>query len=324
MCIRDRSEGDEDKVTAYLVLYECLVKLIQVMAPIMPFLTEELYQNLVVQVNKEAAQSIHLCDFPVSDAGIIDEKLENEIALTRTVVSLGRSARNQANLKIRQPLDKILVTMPKDDITISDADTQVILEELNIKRLEMIGQEVLDGLSEYRVVPRFDQLGPKYGKEAGRIAELIKSLSQDEIQKLAKSGSLEKKMGKDVLQIVMDDVGVKRVGKSGWSVACEDELGVGISTVLTDELKNEGLVRELIHKVQLMRKEAGFEITDRIKICYEAGADLKRAIQMNLDYLMAETLATEVSEGVISAEIEKSLKINGVRAKIVLQRVNPA
>lgn len=319
-----KSESDEDKLTAYLVLYECLVKLIKLIAPIMPFLTEDMYQNLVLQVNKDAPPSIHLCDFPVSDSALIDENLEKEVVLTRTIVSLGRAARNKVNIKIRHPLSEMVVTIPEDDLEISEDDKAIILEELNIKQLNKTGHDMLDELSEYSATPRFDRLGPKFGKNASKVAESIKSLSQDEIQRLVKFNSLEKDIGGNILKIMSDDVEVKRTEKPGWAIVSEDELGVGISTTVTEELKDEGLVRELIHKIQLMRKEADFDLTDRIKIYYETDTELKKAIQANLDYLKAETLAKEVSEGLIPGEAQNVLNINGIETKIVLQRVKTA
>lgn len=319
-----KSESDEDKLTAYLVLYECLVQLIELVAAIMPFLTEEMYQNLVLQVNKDAAQSIHLCDFPLSSPGLIDEKLEKEVALTRTIVSLGRSARSKANIKIRQPLSEMIVSIPEDDLQISEDDKSIVLEELNIRQLKEVERNKLDELSELKVTPRFDQLGPRFGKDAGQVAKMIKSLSQDDIDKLMKGVSLRKEVGGNSLEITSDDVDVKKTEKTGWAIASDGELGVGVNTTVTEELKSEGLVRELIHKIQLMRKEADFNLTDRIKIYYETEPELGEAIEMNLQYLKTETLAVEVSEGIKPGETQNSLNINGIRTKIALQRVRSA
>jgi isoleucyl-tRNA synthetase len=149
-------------------------------------------------------------------------------------------------------------------------------------------------------------------------------LDQDDIDILMKCGSLKKDIGGNSLEITSGDVDVKRIGITGWAIASDGDLGVGVDTTVTDELKNEGLVRELIHKIQLMRKEADFDLTDRIKIYYETDTELKKAIQANLDYLKAETLAKEVSEGVIPGEAQNVLNINGIETKITLQRVKTA
>jgi len=319
-----KSESDEDKETAYLVLYECLLKLIQLISAIMPFLTEEMYQNLVLQVDNNAASSIHLVDFPSVDSELIDEKLEKEVALTRSIVSLGRSARSKANIKIRQPLNEMIVSIPEEGYKISADDTAIILEELNIKDFKEVEEGKLDELSELKVTPRFDQLGPRFGKDAGAVAKAIKSLNQDEIDRLVKDGSLKKEVDGNILELSSGDVEVKSVDKRGWSIARDGELGVGVNTTVTEELKNEGLVRELIHKIQLMRKEANFDLTDRIKICFETGQELARAINVNIDYLKTETLAVDVCEGLEAGETKNVLNINGIETTVVLQRLKPS
>jgi isoleucyl-tRNA synthetase len=319
-----KSESDDDKVTAYLVLYNCLVKLIKLISPIMPFLTEEMYQNLVCQVDKNAPESIHLCDFPEYDSRLIDKDLEQEVALTRTVVSLGRAARNKANIKIRQPLSEITASMPKDDFTLTEDDKAIILEELNIKKFGSTGPNALDKIFEYSVTPQFDRLGPKFGKKLNKAVEWIKSLNQKDIQKVIQFKFLKQEIDGDVYEISDDDVEVRKVEKTGWSIASEDEFGVAVRTEITSELENEGLVRELIHKIQLMRKEADFDLVDRINILYQADPKLRDAIHDNLDYLKNETLAVEVSEGAGQGDIRKSLSINGIETEIVLQRISNA
>ena len=319
-----KSESDEDKMTAYLVLYECLVKLIKLISPIMPFLTEEFYQNLVVQVDDNAPQSIHLCDFPECESQLIDENLEREVKLTRTIVSLGRSARSKANMKIRQPLSEIMVNIPKDDFNLTEDDKGIILEELNIKKFGATGPSALDRIYEYSVTPLFDRLGPKLGKNINKAAKWLKGLSQKDITKLIKFKFLKNEIDGEVYEIADSDVEINMVEKPGWSVAAEDEFGVAVHTAITSELENEGLVRELIHKIQLMRKEADFDLVDRIKIFYEANAKLRDAINDNLDYLKSETLALDVSASMEQGDVEQVLSINGIETKIVLQRIRDA
>ncbi|UCF69789.1 MAG: class I tRNA ligase family protein, partial [candidate division WOR-3 bacterium] len=317
-----KSESDDDKVTAYLVLYDCLVKLIKLISPIMPFLTEDMYQNLVRQTDTGAPDSIHLCDFPESDKSLIDEELEREVALTRSVVSLGRAARNKVNIKIRQPLSEIVVDMPKDDTTLSDADKEIILEELNIKKFGIVGKNALADVFSYSAVPLFDKLGPKFGKDGNKVGSWIKSLGDEEIQKLLQFNFLKKEIEGKMYEIDGEDVEVKKIERAGWSVAIEDEYGVGINTEITKTLENEGLVRELIHRIQLMRKEADFNLVDRIKIFYKAAPKLRDAIHDNLDYLKSETLAVDVSEGSSPGDVRQTLNINGMETEIVLQKIS--
>jgi isoleucyl-tRNA synthetase len=316
-----KSESDADKVTAYLMLYECLVTLIKLISPIMPFLAEEMYRNLVVQVDETAPESVHLCDFPTSEAKRIDKNLENEVALTRTIVSLGRSARSKANIKIRQPLDEMIVNVPKAEFKLTKDDEAIILEELNIKKIKSSGPDALDEVLLYEVSPKFDLLGPKFGDELSKVVEWIKSLGQNDIQKFVQFNSLKREIDGKVFEITQDDVEAKKVQKPGWAVMTEDEFGVGVNTSISGELENEGLVRELIHKIQLMRKDADFNLVDRIKIYYQTDAKLKRAIAANIDYLKNETLAVEVVEGAAQGETGGVLNINGIETKVSLLRV---
>jgi isoleucyl-tRNA synthetase len=287
----------------------------------MPFLTEEMYHNLVVRVDETAPESVHLCDFPASEAKCIDKNLENEVALTRTIVSLGRSARSKANIKIRQPLDEMMVNVPKAEFKLTKDDEAIILEELNIKKIKSSGPDVLDEVLAYEVSPKFDMLGPKFGDELSKVVAWVKSLSQNDIQKFVQFNSLKREIEGKVFEITQDDVEIKKVEKPGWSVMAEDEFGVGVNTSISAELENEGLVRELIHRIQLMRKDANFNLVDRIKVYYQTDAKLKRAIEANIDYLKNETLAVEVAEGAVQGEAGGVLNINGIETKVSLQRI---
>jgi isoleucyl-tRNA synthetase len=315
-----KSENDLDKATAYLVLYECLVKLIKIMSPIMPFLTEEMYQNLVAQINKELPESVHLCDFPEVELNMINEKLEEEVALTRSIVSLGRAARNKVNIKIRQPLNEIIIRLPEAK-RLTEEYQAIILEELNIKRIKSIGPNVTQEIIEYRLKPKFQHLGPKWGKMVNKVGEWIKTMTQDEIQTLISSNKVSKRLDGKVVEINSEDVEIEKVEQKGWSVVEEGDLGVGVNTSLSRELENEGLVRELVHKIQLMRKEADFDLVDRIKIFYQTTSKLKEAILENIEYLKNETLAIEVLEGAKDGDITRTLNINGIEAKISLQKI---
>jgi len=314
-----KSENDTDKETAYLVLYECLVKMIKIIAPIMPFLTEEVYRNLIVAVAPEAPESIHLCNFPDVDKNRINANLENEVALTRTIVSLGRAARNSVNIKIRQPLVEMIITL--DHGALSLEDQEIIKEELNIKVLKLVDAKALNQMIVLKALPNFTKLGPKFTKTLNKAVEWIKAMDQHEIQSLLKIGFLKKEVDGELFEVTKEDVEIKKIEKTGWCVITEDNLGVAINTTITKELANEGLVRELIHKIQLMRKEADFNLVDRIKIFYQTNDALKEAIIKNLDYLKHETLAIDVVEGIKIADITNVIDINGIETKIALQKI---
>ncbi|MCX7995910.1 MAG: class I tRNA ligase family protein, partial [candidate division WOR-3 bacterium] len=313
-----KSENDIDKETAYLVLYNCLLSLVKIISPIVPFWTEEMYQNLVRSVNHDAPLSIHLCDFPEADESMIDQKLEEEITLVRKIVSLGRSARNKVNIKVRQPLEEIFIHIPEEKY-LDEQSTSAILDELNIKKAKFINDP--SELYSYSLNPKYDRIGPKYGPMARKIGDWIKNLDADEIQKFLKTGQLKCTLEDSLIEISNEDVEIKKQERQNLVVAEESGLIIAISTLITEELEAEGLVRELIHKIQLMRKEADFNLTDRIKIYYKTSDKLKNAINKNLDYLKNETLAVEVVEDTNTGEIQKELEINGISALVSLIRV---
>lgn len=316
-----KSENDIDKEAAYLVLYECLVKLIRIIAPIMPFFCEHMYRNLVKSLDQNAPESVHFCDFPEPNSKRINPTLEQEVSITRTIVSLGRAARNKANMKIRQPLASMTINVPSECPGLSDDAKHTILDELNIKTIKAIGTDTLSQVYMFSAVPIFDKIGPKFGKSVNKIGQWIKSLSHEKIEQLINAGSLKETVAGKTIELSKEDVEIRKIEVPGASVMIQGDFGVGIDTKLTQDLEYEGLIRELIHKTQLMRKEANFNLTDRIKIFYQTDEKLKEAIAANLDYLKRETLALEVNKGLQTGEISKVLDINGIQAKITLQRV---
>jgi len=315
-----KSENDLDKETAYIVLYNCLLNLIKIISPIVPFWTEDMYQNLVKSVDQNAPLSIHLCDFPEVDESMIDPKLESEITFVRKIVSMGRSARNKVNIKVRQPLKEILICLPAGEKNLDEPAINTILEELNVKKAQFIANP--DELYTYSLNPKFDRLGPKYGALSRKIGKWIKELSENEVRNFVKTGLLKNNFDDRLIEITREDVEIKKQELPDWVIIEEDNIFVAINTVITEELEAEGLVRELIHKIQLMRKEADFNLTDRIKIYYQCPDKLKSAINRNLDYLKNETLAIEVIDREDSGEIKRELEINGIPARVALTRIN--
>ncbi len=316
-----KSENDADKETAYLVLYQALVTLNKIIAPIIPFFAEEMYQNLVRRCDPEAAASVHLCDFPACDLSAIDEKLEREVALARAAVSLGRAARNKANTKVRQPLSELIIDLGPQTQHLEPGDVAVILEELNVKRLKVCGAGALNAYFSMSALPRFDLLGPKLGPLLGSVAKQIKAWTADEISEFMKTGRRSLNIDGTAVEVTTEDVEIRRAGIPPWAIAFEDDIGVGINTQITPELENEGLVRELIHKIQVLRKEANFNLVDRIHIDCQTDDKLRRAIDHHADYLKNETLALEISFTAEPGEISRELSINGIPAVIALTRI---
>ncbi|MGQ9817686.1 MAG: isoleucine--tRNA ligase [bacterium] len=312
-----KSENDADKETAYLVLYNCLLDVIKLISPIMPFWTEDMYQNLVRSINTNAPMSVHLCDFPAVDTSMINEELESEIAFVRKLVSMGRAARNRVNIKVRQPLAEMAIKLPPNAKPLDESSISTILEELNIKKIKFVSD--IQDMYTYNLIPKFEFLGPKFGTLSPQIAQWIKGLGEREIKEFIKSGTLQNRFGERQVEITTNEVEIKKQEMPGWVIVEEENATLAIMTVLTEELEAEGLVRELIHKVQLMRKEADFNLTDRIKIHYQTEKKLKSAINLYLDYLKNETLAIEVQDGDVEGKIKKELEINGIQIKVALQ-----
>ncbi len=315
-----KSENDTDKETAYLVLYDCLLTLTKIIAPIMPFFAEELYQNLVRSIDDETPISIHLCDFPQVVESLIDANLEEETSRLQKIVSLGRSARNKANIKVRQPLAEIIIKLPEGEMPLDEPAINIILDELNIKKASIV--KTTEALYTYTLVPRFDRLGPKFGPLSKKIADGIKELDEQQIKTFIATKVLTYKYDDRVIEVTNEELEVKKHEKQGWVMVEEDNYSIGILIEITPELEAEGMVRELIHKIQLLRKEANFNLTDRIRIYHQSTAKLASAVKNNLDYLKAETLALAVIEGEKPGEIRRNLEINNERTTIALERIN--
>ena len=285
-----RSENDADKAQAYETLYTVLMKLVKVAAPIVPFITEAIYRNLRAE---ETSESVHLCDYPVTDESRRDYELEQKMALTQQTVSMGRALRNMHNLKIRQPLRAIhLVTRAPDERRILREMEDIIREELNVK--EAVFRENEEDLVEFEAKANYRVLGKELGKDMKNAAQKIQALSSREIQSLLEGTVLNIDLGERSIDITQESVVVHRHEKENLRVLNEGSLTVAVDPEITEELREEGLVRDVIRAVQNLRKESGLNVTDRI-ILYVDGEDgVKTAVDNFHDYLMNETLAEEL------------------------------
>ncbi|MFA6305239.1 MAG: isoleucine--tRNA ligase [Candidatus Gracilibacteria bacterium] len=301
-----KSENDGDKKQAYQTLFTVLVQLCKVMAPFMPFIADEIYKNLTGE------KSVHLCDWPKANEKLIDEKLNGEIRLVRTIVNLGHSVRSKAKIKVRQPLSKISLALPKgmdEENVLLQKD--VILEELNVKNIEILRDA--GEIAQYTVTPNSKALGPKYGKDVQFIIQKIKAGEFE----LLESG--EVKVGEFVLQ--KDEVSVGFKGKEGFDVESEDGITVALDTVITEELKKEGYARDIIRFIQEMRKEADFQVDDRIYVLVEAPTEIAEAVSAFADYIKNETLAVEVQQsGNLEWDKEKVVQLEENSVKIAVKK----
>ncbi|MCK5329273.1 MAG: class I tRNA ligase family protein, partial [Candidatus Latescibacteria bacterium] len=311
-----RSESDSDKAAAYSTLYETLVTLVQVIAPIMPFFSEEIYRNLTLS-DPSTPESVHLCDYPEPNETLLDEVLMEDMASVIRIVSLGRAARKNAGLKVRQPLSEIRVVpkAPEEPGRIERLKGQ-ITEELNVK--EVVWVEDPTVFVDYVIRPNFRLLGAKYGRDLPAIRTAIESLDPEDVAERVEQGSeIVLTLNGRAVTLLPEEVVVETKPKEGLSVSEEDGYVVALNTELTESLEDEGFARELVHKIQNMRKEAGFEVSDRIALSYRATPRLEQAIEAFRDYIRAETLCLKFETG-DEGDFIVSEKMNGQEARIAI------
>ncbi|MCB9157170.1 MAG: isoleucine--tRNA ligase [Caldilineaceae bacterium] len=297
-----RSEQDGDKLNAYATLYHVLVKLTRLLAPMTPFVTEQIYQNLVRSANAGAYESIHHTSWPAVDTAAINETLIEQVDLARRVASLGLSARTSASLKVRQPLAKVLVHVSDGKAELSDDLIETVAEELNVKEFQFVNDA--GALVSYKVLPNNKLLGPKFGAEFPRVRAALGALDPDAVAAQVNAGEAVTIMLDDEpVALSADEVLVQSDAAEGLVVASEKGVTVAIDSVITPELEQEGLARELVRRIQQLRKDAGLEISDRIAL-YVSGAEATKAVVGGFsEYLQAETLATQLeSNGAVPAD----------------------
>ena len=281
----------QNKIDAYTVLYTALVTICKAAAPMIPFMTEEIYQNLVRSVDKNAPESIHLCDYPTVNEAWIDSELETAMDEVLNVVVLGRAARNGANIKNRQPLANITVVTDK---ILGKEYTDIIRDELNVK--EVIFTDSTVGFVTYSFKPQLKTLGPKYGKQLGEIRNLLSSLDGDAAKKeLDETGHVTLKLSTGDIELTAEDLLISAEQLENFFAVSDNGYTVALDTELTDELVAEGFVREIISKVQTMRKEADFNVTDHIAVTIKGSEKLKNIIADRLDDIAGDVLADSVS-----------------------------
>jgi len=291
-----KSESDDDKYAAYATLYEALVTISKLLAPTMPFIAEEIYSNLVHGVKKDAPISVHMTDWPEFDQDFINQPMVDEMNLVMKLVSLGHAARNQSGIKVRQPLQEVAFTTSKPtESEIIQQYEELFQDELNVKTVRILS--AAGEATSYELVPLPKQLGQKYKSEFPGIKAAILALDPDQYAiKILEGQSFELKLADEVLEILPDEVEVRMQAKKGFVVASEGAYLAALVTEITPELRDEGLARELVRRVQEARKQAGFDISDRIKVYYTASAGLEKAITEHSEYIMLETLAVEMEK----------------------------
>lgn len=316
----EKSERGKDKAAAYQTLYECLTAIAKLMAPFAPFLAEEIYRNLNAVSNKDPHESVHLALIPEPDDNAIDPELEAKMDKAHRIVSLVRAMRNTFNLKVRQPLKRIIlpVANERDREAVKQME-EVILDEINVKAIEYVDDD--SEIVHKKVRPNFKAIGPKHGKSVQAVANAIKSFTMKEIKELETRGEVNIPLNGKEVTITREDVEVLHEGIRGWLVESDNELTVALDTELTEELVNEGIAREFVNRVQNMRKSAGFEVTDRIRIYFRGPDHFKTAVVAMRSYIQTETLADELSDHFRGGEYTAAHDINGQKCEIAVERV---
>ena len=307
---------EQDKINAYMSLYTALVTLAKLAAPLIPFMTEEIYQNLVRSVDTKAPESIHLCDYPVADNSLIDKSLEDSMDEVLNVVVLGRAARNAANIKNRQPIGNMYI---KAEETLGELYTQIIKEELNVKNVEF--REDVENFVSYSFKPQLKTVGPKYGKLLGKIREVLTNLDGAKaMAELKSNGSLDFDFDGEKVSLTNEDLLIDTVKSENYISEGNNKVTIVLDINLTKELLDEGFLRELISKVQTMRKEAGFEVVDHIELFLKDNAKLIDIVKVNETELMSEVLCDKITYGNIKG-YEKEWNLTGENVVVGVKKI---
>ena len=315
-----KSENDSDKAAAYQTLYIALKGVLKVLAPVIPFVSEAMYQNLVRGLESDAPESIHLCSFPEVVPSVIDEEVIRDIDAVIKLVEMGRHARNKVNLKIRQPLSKLQYAVSDDALAKAfDQNAGEIMDELNVKKIERVSSP--EKIMKFSLKPNFKSLGDKYGNELNQIRDLLAETDYAEAtENLRGEGVISLSNNGSVYELSAEDVIVQEDVLDGKSAVSEKQLTVAVITELTEELIQEGIVRDMIRSVQNMRKEAGFNVEDRITVFCDAEDDLKKALQSYENYFCNEVLAVNLSYNSAESEFSKKVEIRGQKVNYGISR----
>lgn len=288
-----KGDYQQDKVSAYQTLYTCMMTIAKLSAPIAPFYMDRLYIDLNSVTKKETFESVHLSDFPVFDEAYVDKELERKMETAQNISSLVLSLRAKEKIKVRQPLQKIMIpifseTQKQDIFAVAD----LIKSEVNVKEIEVL-EDASDILVK-QIKPNFKVLGPRFGQDMKAVAQVISGFDADNIKEIEQNGTLDMEVNGKSITLELSDVEITSQDIEGWLVASSGSLTVALDVTITDELKKEGIARELVNRIQNLRKDSGYELTDRIVVHFQKDDYIINAINKNLDYIKTETLTEEL------------------------------
>ena len=324
LCRRRFWKGDyeKDKISAYQTLYSCLETVSILSAPIAPFFMDRLFQDLNKTTNKNSAESVHLAYLPVADQSIIDTGLEERMRLAQDITSMVLSLRKKERIRVRQPLQKVVIPVLNDKIKIQlEAIKDLVLAEVNVKELELMTKD--SGVLVKKIKPNFKTLGPKYGKHMKEIADAIARFSSDDINRIETEKNYILNLSDEKINLELIDVEISSEDIPGWTVTSLNGNTVALDINITEKLAEEGLARELVNRIQKLRKDNGLEVTDRINIKLTAGEKLAAAISNNLNYICSETLADDLRISTDTIENAQKIElVEGVNTSVNINRKN--
>ena len=313
-----KGEYQQDKISAYQTLYTCMVTIAKLGAPIAPFFMDRLYLDLNLVTNKESFESVHLANFPSPDRSLINKDLERKMGQAQTISSLVLSLRAKEKIKVRQPLQKIMIPVNspaqrEEILAISD----LVKHEVNVKEVELL-EDASDILVK-QIKPNFKVLGPRFGKDMKLIANSIQKLQANDIKQIEEKGVLDIEINGKSIRLQLDDVEITSQDIEGWLVANQGAMTVALDVTISEPLRAEGIARELVNRIQNLRKDSGFEVTDRIEVFLQADENIENAIKLNLEYIKIETLTDELH---LVAQLDKGIEVSfdAVNSKLHIQK----
>ncbi|MBC9794407.1 isoleucine--tRNA ligase [Sinomicrobium weinanense] len=313
-------KGDygKDKISAYQTLYTCLEVVSCLGAPIAPFYMDRLYRDLTAVTGKSDAESVHLADFPVYDGNYVDKMLEHKMENAQTISSLVLSLRKKEGIRVRQPLQKIMIPVLDDQAKEEiEAVAGLIKSEVNVKEVELLDDA--SGVLVKQIKPNFKKLGPRFGKDMRLVSSKINDFTQEDIKKIEQNGAIEVEINGKNITLVSDEVEISSQDIEGWLVAVSEGLTVALDVTITEDLRREGVARELVNRIQNLRKDSGFDVTDKIDVKLQKDGFVEQAVTSNLDYIKTETLTAKLD---FEEHVENGTEVafDDVNTKLFIQK----
>ena len=312
-----KGEYGTDKIAAYQTLYTCLLNVAKLSAPIAPFFMDKLYTDLINTTKKEGFTSVHLANFPISVENFVDKSLESKMMKAQTVSSLVLSLRKKEMIKVRQPLQKVMIPILDEKQRVEiEAVSDLIKAEVNVKEIELLDDA--SGVLVKQIKPNFKTLGPRFGKDMGLIAKEIQSFTPEQIKEIETNNLIVLVISGKSIILTSQDVEISSQDIPGWLVANANGITVALDITINEELREEGIARELVNRIQNLRKDSGFEVTDKIKVKIQRSGDLEKAVRNNESYIKSETLTQELvfENSLDGLEIE----FDDIKTKILISK----